>query len=311
MKWSFASIGVVLLGLIGIAVILLFQQLTTNNENDYYLLKEVTEAAMIDAVDLAYYRETGDLKIVREKFVENFTRRFAESTLFAASEYTIEFYDIMEIPPKVSVIIRTNIGEYTINGNSDEYGIANKLDAILEYTGKDNSGFDNNGDYNNPYIPKTITVQYYAMPDLKDLDNGNFSINHSLQVPSELIAPNIKNIKIQKVTVDTSGDINQEELNYALLKRELSYNVSSSVGKDTDPFTNYMYTIDTFSTDIVVNEYSFCNDDYDGSKFYNCNEDNKYRVKMSGKSNDYDGYILKGIYRYSVVWSYDEYEFLN
>ena len=34
--------------------ILLFQQLTTNNENDYYLLKEVTEAAMIDAIDIPY-----------------------------------------------------------------------------------------------------------------------------------------------------------------------------------------------------------------------------------------------------------------
>ena len=35
---------------------------------DYYLLKEVTEAAMIDAIDLVYYRQTGDLKIIKEKY---------------------------------------------------------------------------------------------------------------------------------------------------------------------------------------------------------------------------------------------------
>ena len=36
MKWSFASVALVVLGLTGVAVIMLFQQITTNNENDYY-----------------------------------------------------------------------------------------------------------------------------------------------------------------------------------------------------------------------------------------------------------------------------------
>ena len=67
MKWSFATVGIILLGLTGVAIILLFQQITTNNENDYYLLKEITEAAMVDAIDVGYYRETGNLKIVKEK----------------------------------------------------------------------------------------------------------------------------------------------------------------------------------------------------------------------------------------------------
>ena len=135
MKWSFATVGIILLGLTGVAIIILFQNITTNNENDYYLLKEVTEAAMIDAIDIGYYRETGNLKILKEKFVENFTRRFAESTIFVTNDYNIKFYDIMEEPPKVSIIINTGLGEYTIGGNADEYGIANKLDAILEFTG--------------------------------------------------------------------------------------------------------------------------------------------------------------------------------
>ena len=40
MKWSTVTVGVMILGIIGVSIILLFQQLTTTNENDYYLLKE-------------------------------------------------------------------------------------------------------------------------------------------------------------------------------------------------------------------------------------------------------------------------------
>ena len=49
MKWSTVTVGVMILGIIGVSIILLFQQLTTTNENDYYLLKEITEAAMVDS----------------------------------------------------------------------------------------------------------------------------------------------------------------------------------------------------------------------------------------------------------------------
>ena len=35
MKWSFASVGLIVFGLIGLTIIILFQNITTNNENDY------------------------------------------------------------------------------------------------------------------------------------------------------------------------------------------------------------------------------------------------------------------------------------
>lgn len=132
MKWSFAQVGLVVAGLVGVVIILLFQQITTNNEQDYYLLREVAEAAMIDSIDLAYYRDTGEVKMIQEKFVENFTRRFAEAVNYTSNGYTIRFYDIMEKPPKVSIIIETGIGTYTIYGDAEDYNIANQLDAILE-----------------------------------------------------------------------------------------------------------------------------------------------------------------------------------
>lgn len=136
MKWTFASTGLVAAGLVGVVIILLFQNITVNNEEDYYLLKEISQAAMIDAIDLAHFRDYGKLKISQEKFVENFTRRFAEAAnVINTNNYSLGFYNIMEYPPKASVNIATNLGEYTIFGNhlqSQEYSIANSLDSIIE-----------------------------------------------------------------------------------------------------------------------------------------------------------------------------------
>ncbi|MDO5568549.1 MAG: DUF5411 family protein [bacterium] len=133
MKWSFATIGAIMLGLTGLSVIVLFQNLTTKNEQDYYLIKEVTEASMLEAVDKAYYRSTGELKISQEKFVENFTRRYIASATYDFTGYSIEFYDIIESPPKVSIRIinKTNVTTKYQTSENDQFDIVNQLDAIL------------------------------------------------------------------------------------------------------------------------------------------------------------------------------------
>lgn len=132
MKWSYAGVAAIVAGLIGFSILLLFQNLTTKNEEEYYNLKEVCEASMIDAIDIAYYRDTGQIKMIEQKFVENFIRRFSNVASFNASGYKIEFYDIMEIPPKVSVVIKTLTGQVNVGGSAEEFEIANQLDAILE-----------------------------------------------------------------------------------------------------------------------------------------------------------------------------------
>ena len=290
MKWSFASVGLIVLGLIGVAIIILFQQVTTTNESDYYLLKEVTEAAMIDAIDLAYYRDTGDLKIVKEKFIENFTRRYAESTVFANYNYTIKSYYIMETPPKVSVIIDTGLGEFTINGNTDDYNVANKLDAILEYIGK-----GTNDDRNNPYVLETLDMDYYAIiPKAVNMDS--FDSNLSLKIPSELNVVNIKDIKITGVEFEDEVD-SQAELNEAILQDNLYY---------VDGTTDYMQFIDDFATDVSsvnINYYN-CGNSRDD---YICDSNNNYWLNISGNTTDVgkDKVILK----YKVTWSYKEYKF--
>ena len=114
MKWSFASVGLIVIGLSGILIIMLFNEITVSNEQDYYTLKDATEAAMIDAIDVTYYRLTGEVKISQEKFVENFTRRFANVSTFGEGNYAIQFGQIIEYPAKVSVRIIDMTNEYNI-----------------------------------------------------------------------------------------------------------------------------------------------------------------------------------------------------
>ena len=138
MKWSFASVGVILIGLFGIVIILMFNEITVSNEQDYYTLKEATEAAMIEAVDVAYYRLTGKIKISQEKFVENFTRRFTETSTFGQGNYDIIFNQISETPPKVSLQIIDSTNAYNIYNSfsvevdATQVNIANKISAILD-----------------------------------------------------------------------------------------------------------------------------------------------------------------------------------
>jgi len=133
MKWSFYSAGMIMFGIVGFAIIFLFVQLTVNSDEEYYLLKEVTEASMIDAIDYAYFRDTGELKIVKEKFVESFFRRFSESTNLNADSYQVDIYNVVEAPPKVSVEITSELGERTFFESTNSYGVINDLDAILEF----------------------------------------------------------------------------------------------------------------------------------------------------------------------------------
>ena len=117
-------------GVIAIILVYFFQSMTNTDEHNYTLLKEATEGAMIDAIDLAYYRTNGTVRIDQEKFVENFIRRFAESTQLSRT-YVIKIYDVSEVPPKVSLQV-SSTEDTNVTGEIMEFDIVNRLDAILE-----------------------------------------------------------------------------------------------------------------------------------------------------------------------------------
>lgn len=295
MKWSFASVGLIVFGLIGLAIIILFQNITTNNENDYYLLKEVTEASMIDAINMDYYRETGELKITKEKFVESFTRRFAESTVFASSEYTINYFDIMEEPPKVTVSINTGIGEYTIYQDTSDYHVANTLSAILEYYGKDGSKTGESYINGTPLVEKTFTKTYYSIPSS---NTGNYSVKQPINIPDELNHKNIYDVEISKV--ESKGNVNEEgELLYALLNRDIDWTRSNDNPTDFNIKNNSNIDINNIQKNITVNKIK-------GRKCLTteeCNE-SKYWIEWTGTGSP--GIT---VLKFDLTWKYNEYEY--
>lgn len=130
MKESYWGAMIVAFGIFAIFFIFFFQSVTNTSEHNYHLLKETTEAAMYDALDLAAYRKYGTIRIDREKFAENFLRRFAESALLS-NTYKVEIFDINEEPPKVSIRV-SSLESTNVTGEILEFDIQESLDAILE-----------------------------------------------------------------------------------------------------------------------------------------------------------------------------------
>lgn len=132
MKEAYWGYWLIILGVFVLVVMMFTQSSTTSNTQDYTQLKEITEAAMYDAVDDAYFRLYGELKINREAFIENFLKRFAD-TVSLSNSYKIDFYDIYESPPKVSVQVTSTGGTFLIAKTGDNVsGATNRIDMILE-----------------------------------------------------------------------------------------------------------------------------------------------------------------------------------
>ena len=136
MNKGMLTIGIILLSIIALLLINVLTNYSTGSELDYYLVKETTDAAMEDAIDIYYLRTCGVYRLDREKFVESFLYRFTDS-IDATRDYTIGFYDINEVPPKVSVKV-DSLTALTVKAQSNKTGtdtsanISTSYDAILE-----------------------------------------------------------------------------------------------------------------------------------------------------------------------------------
>ena len=131
MKHAFWAYGIIAFGVVIVIVLLLIQRMTVTTEENYYLVKEVLESSMIDAVDYGTYRTTGKIVMSREKFVEVFVRRFAQ-TVTNNKTYELSFYDIYEYPPKATVRIRTSAGVTQVGSESFDVNLDSTLSGILE-----------------------------------------------------------------------------------------------------------------------------------------------------------------------------------
>lgn len=122
-------VGVIILSILALASVNIINNYTTSNELDETLLRDTVEAAMYDSVDIGYYRISGGIiRIDKEKFAENFTRRFAQNVP-SNRHYNIRIYDINETPPKVTVMV----GSSTVaTFAGEDFDITNVISGILE-----------------------------------------------------------------------------------------------------------------------------------------------------------------------------------
>lgn len=158
MKESYWGYWLILLGVFIIGIMMLVNSTTTNNTQDYYTLKEVTQASMVDALDFSYYRLYGQIKMSEQKFVENFVRRLADNTNLS-NTYDVSFYDLSEVPPKVSVEMSTKSNSYNIANTQTNYDVVNKLNAIIEIGVNSSS-------------TKTTSCYFIISTNLMDFFNG-------------------------------------------------------------------------------------------------------------------------------------------
>lgn len=126
--WGYLLVSI---GVLMIVTVLIFQNMTATSEEDYYLVKEVMEASMLDAIDYGRYRDNNEIIMIKEKFVESFIRRFSES-VGPSKTYKIDFYEVYETPPKASVRITTSSGSSVFTGDSSDFDIVTLLNGIIE-----------------------------------------------------------------------------------------------------------------------------------------------------------------------------------
>ena len=135
MNKGMLTVGIILLSLITLLMINVLSNYSTGSELDYYLVKETADASISDAVDNTFFRVCGIYRMDKEKFVESFLYRFADS-VDNTRQYIVSFYDINEVPPKVSVKVDSltvlGVKAENLKGDIEAPTITTSYDAILE-----------------------------------------------------------------------------------------------------------------------------------------------------------------------------------
>ena len=230
MKESYWGYWLVMLGILVIGVMLLISSTTTGTTEDYYELKETASASVIDAVDYSYYRLYGDLKISKEKFIENFIRRFSESATMT-KEYNISFCDISEVPPKVSIKISSVSNSVNIaNTANNSFDLVNKIDMIL-VGGSENASSNSDKDTS----VKTC-LEYQATPEFARIIQNILNDKDTSYVGEELAnrilnanLPELKKWAAKKGDLSSAGTEYFSEFIKAIL-----LDFSSSFGRSTE-----------------------------------------------------------------------------
>ncbi len=140
MNKGMLSIGIILLSVIALLLLNVLTNYSTGSELDYYVVKETADSAVSASIDSTAYATCGLIRLDKEKFVEEFLYRFA-NMVDATRGYKISFYDINEIPPKVSVKVDSlTVLAFRAGMDTESQKVAPEIttsyDAIVESIGE-------------------------------------------------------------------------------------------------------------------------------------------------------------------------------
>lgn len=304
MRYSFAALSMIMVGILALVIILVFQDVTVNNEADYYSLKEAMEASMIEAIDSSYYMKTGELKIVEQKFVSNFTRRFVNGTMGNSKGYVLEFYDIMESPPKATVIVKNATDMMVID--EEDVDIVNNLTGILEATLDRNSILIQNKDCgvtcDGNIKTETKTLTYYSV---LPIESNSSTISYLLsddRLRAEVSNNNIVGLRISKVkflsfSESSDGNVKLGDSYRYYGRNENWKKISNLSEKLIGTNKNNCYSTGaSISIDNALGDYQ-----YNGDNYYIIRVDTKYDSDSISGCQDDDKVLVK----YEITWKYD------
>jgi len=143
MNKGMLAIGIILLSLIALLLINVLTNFSTGSELDYYLVRETVDASIEDSMDTTAYRNCKIIRMDREMFVESFLYRFINS-VDNTREYDVYFYDINEVPPKVSVKVNSStVLAFNVKDKGGEKAdITTSYDAIVESKYRDDHMYE-------------------------------------------------------------------------------------------------------------------------------------------------------------------------
>lgn len=144
MNKGMLGVGIILMGVIALLMINIISNFSSGGELDYYLLKETSDASLVDALDKDFYTNYGLYRIDKEKYAESFLRRFAQN-VDGTRSYEVQIIDINELPPKVSVRVTSDTVLHVNSKNvKDSQGgvISTQIDEIIEANSTDDLNFE-------------------------------------------------------------------------------------------------------------------------------------------------------------------------
>lgn len=307
MKESFWGYLILLFGIFIVVIMMIIRDYQTTNDEDYYIMKEVTQAAMIDAIDYAYYREHNDLRIIEDKFAENFLRRFAES-MSSNKTYKIELYDINENPPKVSVKITTATGEYVVEQEQGavDFGVVNILSAILDMK-HENVVYNNDyigGDSSDESSGTKIERTYYSISWIR---HGTTRKNYKIQVAPIPEGVDLSRVRSVQVAIEPMSSYN-DFVKYVQEKNTGNMTQIEGVGTGSNQSVANI-------TPAHLQEHALTSRNFTVSASANCDEDACYvnvatnitnfeGAKATGQVTLEDGSTKNGLYYLPVKFKY-------